>query len=642
MDAFADIDWAQYDFVDLGCSEGGSLRYCQKRFGARRGLGVDLHPAKIERARTAGIDVILADARYLPREARVRFVSMMDFLEHLPNFQVAEEIIAAASEVASDFLFIRHPSFEGEAYLTELGLRQYWWHWTGHTAHIHVSDYCTIFERLGLLQYTLKYLDPVLDSQHPSILTSDMPVDQGHFSPDEHAPKPFITFAEPAWRAQDIFVALRPFEPVEWASITGNGPRRSSLDGQETSGGENRGLITQKDHISAGVRGDFRVRPPLDTEQAEASGLLAEQRPIGDHSAGLLYPEIVMVPPSREVVSRATPELWIQQDSTASDFFEYMTVSQTYIDPPARVELFPEVYFDSWSSTCLEPSGKVLALNSAKAPEAVENLRHAERIRSRIANGEYDSLDDETPLALLSTPRHPNYYHFLFDDVGRLAFYEAVADFETFRLIVARPTQWQQEVLRLAGVENQLLSLTPGIYRLRNVWIAPRGLTTIVNFRTRAFDRVLRIQDRVDVPRIPEPSRKIYVSRESTRHRRLLNEAEIQRYVRAAGFDVIQPETLSIEDQVRYFNEAQVVMGAFGAGLTNAAFMQRGTCLVEIAPPKTRVTTAHNAIFPTLCGLRELRYGLAVGSDTDFDPTTHDFTIPLTSIERLVSHFLKT
>lgn len=225
MDAYKNIDWLQFDFIDLGCSSGGSLRYCQKRFGAKRGLGIDLSAEKVDRARTAGFDVVRADALALPPQAQVSFVSMMDFLEHLPNLEVVEAIIGAASQAASDFLFIRHPSFEGEGYLAALGFQQYWWNWSGHTVHIHVSDYCVILERLGLRQYFVRYREPVLDSNHPSIIPAKLPKNQREYDPDVHPPKPSITFAEPLWRAQDIFVALREFDPHEWARVTGPTPR---------------------------------------------------------------------------------------------------------------------------------------------------------------------------------------------------------------------------------------------------------------------------------------------------------------------------------------------------------------------------------------------------------------------------------
>jgi len=215
------VDWSLYDFADLGCSRGGSLQYCSGRFGGR-GVGIDIDPAKVEEALAHGTEAVLGDAVALDVEDRVRYVSMMDFLEHLPGLEAVEEIIAAAAGLATDFIFIRHPSFEGEDYLTELGLRQYWWDWRGHPAHIQVSDYCQIFERLGLGLYTIRYGERVVDSSHYSVLSATEPPDQGPYDPALHRERPRMQFRRAVWRSQDLFVALRPFDPRgdEWESIT--------------------------------------------------------------------------------------------------------------------------------------------------------------------------------------------------------------------------------------------------------------------------------------------------------------------------------------------------------------------------------------------------------------------------------------
>lgn len=213
------VDWARFDFIDLGCSKGGSLDWCRARFGADRGLGLDLDPSKVEQTREAGFDAVVADATKLEAEDAVRFVSMMDFLEHLPGLDVVEASLARAAHVATDFIFIRHPSFEGEGFVEELGVRQYWWHWSGHKAHPQVADYCSMFQRLGLNQYTIRYRGPVHDSSHPSLLPTDAPVNQHEYDPAVHSPKPQVEFARPLWRSQEILVALRPFSPPEWAQI---------------------------------------------------------------------------------------------------------------------------------------------------------------------------------------------------------------------------------------------------------------------------------------------------------------------------------------------------------------------------------------------------------------------------------------
>lgn len=215
-----EVDWSRYDFIDLGCSSGRSIGYCQRRFGAKRGIGVDLSPAKVEQARNAGVEAVLADATKLNATKQVRFVSMLDFLEHLPNTETVEAVLAAAAEAATDFIYIKHPSFEGEEVLTSLGLRQYWWHWHGHTAHIRTTDYCAMFDRLGLRQYMIRNIEPIYDSNHPTIIRNDLPIDQSAEEAAAQSDTPFHRFEQPVFRRQDIFIALRPVDAEVWADIT--------------------------------------------------------------------------------------------------------------------------------------------------------------------------------------------------------------------------------------------------------------------------------------------------------------------------------------------------------------------------------------------------------------------------------------
>lgn len=219
--SIADVDWSLYDFLDLGCSSGRSVPYGVRRFGGSRGLGVDLDEKKVRTATDAGIEAVVGDATRLNLSKQVRFVSMLDFLEHLPDPETAERVIASAAEAATDFLFIRHPSFEGQEQVEAQGFRQYWWHWTGHTCHLRVSDYCEIFDRLGLRTYMVRYLGRIDNSHNPTVITTDRPVDTVIRDIAQSVEeKPLVTFVPPLWRLQDLFVALRPMEREEWEAIT--------------------------------------------------------------------------------------------------------------------------------------------------------------------------------------------------------------------------------------------------------------------------------------------------------------------------------------------------------------------------------------------------------------------------------------
>lgn len=215
----AEVDWSRYDFVDFGCSKGGSLKFAKKRFAAQNGLGVDVDALKIEQALARGFDVVEGDLHALRGKRKVRFVSMVQFLEHLPELAAVERVVAKAAQLAKDFLYINHPSFDDEHFLLSQGVRIFYHHWAGHTCHVRSDQFFEIFERLGLLQYHVRPIKPILDSSHPAILPASAPMDQHEYDPSQHGAKPRLGFPYPVYQHLEFFVALRPFDKAEWRAI---------------------------------------------------------------------------------------------------------------------------------------------------------------------------------------------------------------------------------------------------------------------------------------------------------------------------------------------------------------------------------------------------------------------------------------
>jgi capsular polysaccharide biosynthesis protein len=82
----------------------------------------------------------------------------------------------------------------------------------------------------------------------------------------------------------------------------------------------------------------------------------------------------------------------------------------------------------------------------------------------------------------------------------------------------------------------------------------------------------------------PLPAR-IFLSRRKTRA--LSNEAEIERYLAARGYETIYPEDLAPADQIRLFREAEAIVAIHGAGLAPLLYVPPGgrlRQLVEILP----------------------------------------------------------
>ncbi len=106
-------------------------------------------------------------------------------------------------------------------------------------------------------------------------------------------------------------------------------------------------------------------------------------------------------------------------------------------------------------------------------------------------------------------------------------------------------------------------------------------LTIVGNDRFRP-ELLRSVRDQVE-PAHHSAGRRLYVSRVRATRRRLVNEAEVEAVLGAAGFESVVLEDLDFEQQVSLMGEAEIVCGPHGAGLTNMIFCRPGTHVVEFA-----------------------------------------------------------
>ena len=77
---------------------------------------------------------------------------------------------------------------------------------------------------------------------------------------------------------------------------------------------------------------------------------------------------------------------------------------------------------------------------------------------------------------------------------------------------------------------------------------------------------------------------KIFLSRQNSNYRNLINEDDIIKTLKLNDFKIIDTNNLSIFEQIQYFKRAEVVIGPSGSALTNIVFCQKGTRILEISP----------------------------------------------------------
>ncbi len=136
-------------------------------------------------------------------------------------------------------------------------------------------------------------------------------------------------------------------------------------------------------------------------------------------------------------------------------------------------------------------------------------------------------------------------------------------------------TQYEREIFAAAGVSEQdLVEIREPVRVQQLIAAAPMFVNTqyvhpdIVDVWSRAGTKLARAASRRD--RYP---RKVFVSRRGhLSNRRCTNAAEVEDFFAERGFAIVYPEDHAVPDQVRLFQQAEIVAGFAGSGLFTLCF----------------------------------------------------------------------
>ncbi len=129
--------------------------------------------------------------------------------------------------------------------------------------------------------------------------------------------------------------------------------------------------------------------------------------------------------------------------------------------------------------------------------------------------------------------------------------------------------------------------------------IHPAEIQRVVNHFLLAFNILPR-----------KASRKIWIHRSEKSRRALLNEEEVLRHVRAAGFEPVAFEELNLKQQIELMQETKVLAGLHGAGLTNLMFLPKGATVLEFMPEEF-AAYAHPFPYRSLAHAVQVKYAVS-------------------------------
>jgi capsular polysaccharide biosynthesis protein len=134
--------------------------------------------------------------------------------------------------------------------------------------------------------------------------------------------------------------------------------------------------------------------------------------------------------------------------------------------------------------------------------------------------------------------------------------------------------------------------------------------------------------------------RKLYVSRFGLNKtgrgasRIMVNEGELITRLEAMGFDIIEPENLSVRDQILAFSSASIVVGPSGSGLFNTMFCHPGTKVIDLQSEPQWIYS-YTGMYSSL----KLEYGIFVGKadPADTKPVHRQWAV---NIDALIARIL--
>jgi len=223
---------------------------------------------------------------------------------------------------------------------------------------------------------------------------------------------------------------------------------------------------------------------------------------------------------------------------------------------------------------------------------------------------------------LVGTLRGQNYYHWWLDCLPRAWIADRWPSTRGCPLLIPPPTKpFQTESLALLGWENRVRVLDQPIERYPGLLFetgfllgSSQGISPLLR-EFAAFCRQRLGLSGSSSSGIGRRSkrRRIYISRASARKRCVVNERELMDALGALGIESIESESLSLAEQARLFSEAELIVAAHGAGLTNVMFAEPGTRVIEVLALEPDRVSA----FGTMSALLSLEYGYLVAARVD-------------------------
>lgn len=176
-----------------------------------------------------------------------------------------------------------------------------------------------------------------------------------------------------------------------------------------------------------------------------------------------------------------------------------------------------------------------------------------------------------------------NYFHFLIDTLPNLAVLRAVSWEPDWILVYQRRSKFVDRIFQKLGLEKKIIYTS-----IRDWYEADEMLVcTAPNQRIGKYESWgMNFLNQVFKPEKESKKIRLFIDRSGTAVRKLRNQAQMLDQLSKYNFVTVRLEEKTIQEQVNLFHNAEVIIAPHGAGLSNIAFCQPNTKIIELFSPK--------------------------------------------------------
>jgi|GEM_PF-4574991 len=206
------------------------------------------------------------------------------------------------------------------------------------------------------------------------------------------------------------------------------------------------------------------------------------------------------------------------------------------------------------------------------------------------------------------------YYHWMMESLPRLWLLQQhqQATGQTIPVLLSEPLpDFAQETLKLFGIEDMLFwTATHGVAQNLLLPMAINGTGIPSPYVMRQVSQQLQVAIG-DLPEFDCP--RIYISRKNSHKRRIINEDEVMTLLEKHGFVSFTLEDMTLAEQIALFKQADIVIGAHGAGFSNCIHSENITLLEFFEPSYI------NLCFYRLAGGYGFKYAYLTGQSANLN-----------------------